>query len=202
MFQLLSICVMKSTLSGFDLVAAIKGEAQRAPALPLWLPFCGFCLTIFSALRLAKFNIDIRQTDSFIGLPTPANAILICSLPLILDLHAPGNFDAIPPLSAIISSLSSVAVHSTYSDYILNPWFLIGLTALLSFLMVAELPLFALKFKNFSWQENKMRYFFLILAMALLIIFQYIGIPIILFLYVLLSVLNNLLNKYRNEVQG
>src|SRR5436853_2350061 len=90
-------------------------------------------IPIFSALRLAKFNIDTRQSESFIGVPTPANAILIASLPLILWQYPSMNF-------------------------ILNPYFLIALTLLMSYLLVAELPLFALKFKNFKWAGNEIRF--------------------------------------------
>jgi CDP-diacylglycerol--serine O-phosphatidyltransferase len=202
MYQLLSLCVIRSTLSDFDLFAAFSGDVQSHSGLPWWLPLLGFLITIFSGLRLAKFNIDSRQSDSFIGIPTPANTILICSLPLILDLHAQEGLNAVPGLSAIGTTISSLAGHTSGPDFILTPLFLISLTILMSFLMVAELPLFALKFKGLGWQKNKLRYCFLLMSGALLIIFKYMAIPIIIFLYVLLSILNNLLNSYRNEVQG
>lgn len=142
--------------------------------IPYWMPFCAFLITIFSALRLAKFNIDIRQTNSFIGVPTPAVAILICSLPLIkfFQPHV-GNFNIVPIIE--------------------NPWFLLGLTILMSYLLVAELPLFALKFKNFGWADNKLRYIFLIVSLILLLLFQFIAIPIIIFLYISLSIVNTIL---------
>ena len=92
------------------------------------ISFFGFLVTIFSAIRLAKFNIDTRQTDSFIGLPVPANAIFIASLPL---------------------SLNSDSFSNTLQQTILNPYCLILLSLISSFLLVAPLPLFALKFKNF-----------------------------------------------------
>jgi len=138
---------------------------------PYWLSFCAFLITIFSAIRLAKFNIDIRQTDSFIGVPTPANAILICSLPLIkfFQPHI-GNFNLIPIIE--------------------NFWILLGLTILMSYLLVAELPLFALKFKNFGWADNKLRYSFLLIALLFLLLFQFIAIPVIIFLYIILSAVN------------
>lgn len=137
-----------------------------------YLPLFAFLITIFSAIRLAKFNIDIRQTNSFIGVPTPANALLICSLPLINSFQPHvGNFSLIPILE--------------------NVWFLLVLTILMSYLLVAELPLFALKFKNFGWADNKIRYSFLIASIIMLLLFQFIAIPFIIFLYVILSVINN-----------
>jgi len=142
----------------------------------VFLPFIAFIITIFSAVRLAKFNIDTRQTDSFIGVPTPANSILICSIPLI---------------NAYQSEIFGFQIHSITG----NLYFLIGLTLLMSYLLIAELPLFALKFKNFRWDANKLRYSFLIISLLLLILFQFIAIPFIIFLYILLSVISNRMNK-------
>lgn len=128
------------------------------------LPFAAFIIIVFSALRLAKFNIDTRQTTSFIGVPTPANAILIASLPLIL-------------------------VHDEFhlSGIILNYYVLLGLTLLMSFLMVAEIPLFALKFRNLSWKDNAKPFIFLLMVLPLLVILKFAAIPVIIALYVLLS---------------
>ena len=131
----------------------------------LLLPFVGFIITIFSALRLAKFNNDTRQTTSFIGLPTPACTLVVASLPLILS-H--DQFGLAP--------------------FILNPLVLLGLTALLSGLLVAELPLFALKFKNLRWGDNRRRFLFLLLAATLLLGLKAAAVPLIVLLYVLLSV--------------
>ncbi|TGE26045.1 CDP-diacylglycerol--serine O-phosphatidyltransferase [Hymenobacter aquaticus] len=138
---------------------------QRGGGLPEWLPYAGFIVTVFSALRLAKFNNDTRQNTSFIGLPTPACTLVVASLPLIL-------------------------AHDTFglTDLILNPWVLLGLTALLSGLLVAEIPLFALKFKNLTWQDNSLRFIFLLLAVALLVGLGATAIPLIVLLYVGLSV--------------
>ena len=147
-----------------------------------FIAFIAFLIPVFSALRLAKFNIDIRQTSSFIGVPTPANAILICSLPLI------NNY---PPSFLANYDISNI----TY-----NLYFLISLTIIMSYLMVAELPLFALKFKNFGWTDNKIRYAFLISSLLLLIVFHFIAIPIIIFLYIVLSIINNI--KTKNEIQS
>jgi CDP-diacylglycerol--serine O-phosphatidyltransferase len=159
-----------------------------------WLPFLGFTITIFSCIRLAKFNIDTRQTSSFIGVPTPANTILICSLPLItnatkLNINGQG-------------SLQDSGVSSAVNEFIFHPYFLLFLTFLMSYLLIAELPLFALKFKNFGWPDNKIRYIFLIISAILLILFQFIAIPFIIFLYIILSIINNLINKNTNEIQS
>ena len=128
------------------------------------MPFAAFLIIIFSALRLAKFNIDTRQTTSFIGVPTPANTILIASLPLIL---ADDRFNL--------------------ADTILNYYVLLGLTLVMSFLMIAEVPLFALKFRNLSWKENAKPFIFILLVLPLLFILKFAAIPVIIALYVLLS---------------
>lgn len=134
--------------------------------------YIAFLIPIFSALRLAKFNVDTRQTDSFVGVPTPATAMFICSLPLIAKFQPQlGNYNVL--------------------EWIENPWYLIGISILLSYLMIAEIPLFALKFKNFGWTDNIIRYSFLIISILLLILFQFIAIPFILFLYVILSLIVN-----------
>ena len=142
------------------LEGALIGSAQWP-----YLPFAAFGLTIFSALRLAKFNNDTRQSDSCIGLPTPACTLVVAALPLILDHDRFG--------------LSSI---------ILNPWFLLGLTALLSGLLVAELPLFALKFKNFGWADNRLRYSFILLALGLVAGLGAAGVPLAVLAYVVMSV--------------
>ena len=151
-------------------------EKLGVTSYQLFLPFSAFLIPVFSAIRLAKFNNDSRQTDSFIGVPTPANAILISSLAFIL-------------ISQIYWK------HSFNYQLLYHPYILIGLTVIMSFLLVSELPLFALKFKNFGWADNKIRFLFLIISMILLILFQFIAIPFIIFLYILLAVINNLFNK-------
>lgn len=131
-----------------------------------------FTITLFSALRLAKFNNDTRQSDSFIGLPTPANSIFICSLIFIAEYY---------PLSDWA--------------WLFNVYTLLGLSAVLSILLISELPLFALKFKSFKWKGNEIRYAFLAVAVAMLVLLKFIALPLIIVLYVLLSVVNNLFAK-------
>ncbi|MGY3795046.1 CDP-alcohol phosphatidyltransferase family protein [Aquimarina sp. 433] len=132
-----------------------------------FLPIIGLLITLASAYRLAKFNIDTRQTTSFIGLPTPANTLLIISLPLILSFN----------------SAECIA------DVILNQWFLIGLTLVSCYLLNAEIPLFALKFKTWGFQENKIRYAFLVITILLLAFLQFTAIPVVILLYVLMSLI-------------
>lgn len=139
--------------------------ASEPSILLLLLPCLGFIISVFSALRLAKFNNDTRQTTSFIGLPTPACTLVVASLPLILANDAFG-----------------------LSPVILNQWLLLGLAVVLSGLLVAELPLFALKFKNLRWLGNRRRFIFVALALGLVIWLRAAGVPLAVLLYVLLSV--------------
>ncbi len=143
-----------------------------------WLTYIPILIPIFSAIRLAKFNNDTRQTDAFIGVPTPANAILICSIPLIVNWDT--NFDL---------------KHCEVIHFLIHPYSLIFISVLMSILMVVELPLFSLKFKSFGWKGNEIRYIFLLLSAFGLAIFQFLGLGIAIVLYVGLSILNNLFFK-------
>ena len=131
-----------------------------------YLPLFGLLIVIASAYRLAKFNVDTRQTSGFIGLPTPANALLILSLPLILQFQ--------------YSELAETII--------LNKWFLIGMTLVSCILLNAEIALFALKFKTWDFKSNAVRYVFLILCVVLLALLKFLAIPIIILLYILLSI--------------
>ena len=142
-------------------------RAALAPGTLAYLPYAAFAVTVFSALRLAKFNNDTRQTGSFIGLPTPACTLVVASLPLILAAHPRGS--------------------SALGGLILSPWALLGLTGLLSGLLVAELPLFALKFKTFRWADNRQRFVFLLGALALVLALGAAAVPLVVLLYVALS---------------
>ncbi len=139
----------------------------------IYIPYIAFLIPIFSALRLAKFNTDTRQEEMFYGLPTPANAILIASFPLILDQNM------------FVFGLDFGFINSI----LINQWFLVSLSILLSWLLVAEIPLMSLKFKSLSWVDNRARYILLLLSLILLIIFQFAGIPIIITLYILISLI-------------
>ncbi|WP_256012385.1 CDP-diacylglycerol--serine O-phosphatidyltransferase [Desertivirga xinjiangensis] len=141
-------------------------EADQITDLSRYLNFSAFAIAIFSALRLAKFNTDVRQNENFIGLPTPANAMLIASLPLIIAHSGP-----------------------FWRAYILNPFFLFIFSLGMSFLLVMELPLISLKFKNLDYKENLLRYILILSAAVLILIFKFAAVPIIIFIYIILSII-------------
>jgi CDP-diacylglycerol--serine O-phosphatidyltransferase len=116
-----------------------------------------------SAYRLAKFNVDTRQSDQFIGVPTPANGLLVASLPLILHFQP------------------------EYSSYILHAQGLLIYSVLMSYLLVSELPLMAFKFKTWGWQENNLKFIFLIFCIAALLMLKFVAIPIVVIAYILIS---------------
>ena len=133
------------------------------------LPTLGFLITLASAYRLAKFNIDDRQTTSFIGLPTPANALLIVSIGLMVY----------------------SADYSTYNPVLLHPGFLIGLTLLSSYLLNAKMQLFAFKFKSWGFKANALRYSFIGMSIVLLVTLKVLAIPIIIGFYIISSLVAN-----------
>jgi CDP-diacylglycerol--serine O-phosphatidyltransferase len=139
----------------------------------VYVPYLGFIITLGACYRLANFNIDTRQSDSFIGLPTPANTLFIMSLPLVI---AECQFLA---LSEILSS----------------KWVLLFITAVSAYVMNAEIPLFSLKIKNFSFQKYKLQIGFLVVSIIMIFTLNFLAIPLIILTYVLLSVLNNMFAK-------
>jgi len=171
MFQLFSM----SSTGGWN-IGLNTPNAQDSFWLGLDLhpiAFLGFLITMASAYRLAKFNIDENQVSSFIGLPTPANALLILSLPLIL-LYQNNDF-----LNGII----------------LNQWFLIGMTILSAFLLNSKIELFALKFKNWGFQDNALRYIFIIVSLVLLVTMKFLAVPVIIAFYILSSLISKVSTK-------
>lgn len=168
MFQLLGMSMMGGWNAGSLFQNGGSEHLQSAVLYPL--PLLGFLITIASAYRLAKFNIDENQVSSFIGLPTPANALLILSLPLILLYQ---NNDIL-------------------NGIILNQWFLIGLTILSAYLLNSKIELFALKFKNWSFKDNALRYIFLIVSLVLLITLKFLAVPFIIGFYVVSSLVTTL----------
>ena len=155
-------------LLGMSVSAGWNTESFFAEALErdswwwTWFPFAGLLITLASGLRLARFNIDENQVSSFTGLPTPANALMILSLPLILFYNG----------SEFTNNL------------ILNPWFLGMLTLLSSYLLNSPLELFALKFDNYSFRDNGLKYIFLGVSLVLLITLQFLAVPLIVLGYV------------------
>ena len=161
MVQLLSEALTGTSLD----ISAIFSDTSNNTSIESYLPFIGLLIAVASGYRLAKFNVDTRQTTSFIGLPVPANTLLILSLPLIL------NFQASQQITELI----------------LTPWFLIIITLVSCVLLNAEIPLFGLKFKTWNFKDNAVRYLFLISSILLLVVLKFIAIPIIIFLYILVS---------------
>ncbi len=125
-----------------------------------WLPYAAFLIAVFSALRLAKFNNDTRQTTSFIGLPVPANALFWASL---------------------IAGCNPIASY--------HPLLTLALVCLFSWLLVSEIPMFSLKFKNLSWKDNKIAFIFVIISAILLITLKIAGFAAVIVWYILLSIL-------------
>lgn len=128
-----------------------------------WIPFVAFLIAVGAALRLAIFNVDETQSDSFKGLNTPSNTLFITSLPLL---------------------------SGGLSTWIQNEWVLLSITIIFSWLMVSPIRFFAFKFKNFSWGDNKVRFTFLLLSVLLLVFFQVSAIPFIILLYIASSLLD------------
>ena len=156
-------------LPGFIVFSLIE-QATVEGAL---VAYVGFSLAVFSALRLAIFNVDTRQKDQFIGLPVPASALLISSLPL----------GTLPIFRELVG----------------HPVVLIVITALDSYLMVAPVPLLAFKFKNMSWPGNEVKFVFMATALLLFILLKTVAIPIIIGAYIILSVVVNRRNEGMNN---
>ena len=130
-----------------------------------YLPYLGILIAVCSGIRLAVFNLDETQSDSFKGLPTPANALFITGLPFLED---------------------------SFFDFVFSPWILGIITITFSLLLVSRIDLFALKFKNFTWATNKLRFTFLLLSVLLLVALQMAALPLIIILYLVLSLGNRM----------
>jgi CDP-diacylglycerol--serine O-phosphatidyltransferase len=153
----------------FIMFRTIELTAELNSSLPWeFLPFIAFLIPIFSALRLAKFNIDEEQQTHFIGMPTPAVAILVASLPIMILICLAEN-------------------KGSYYEIITNPIVLSVIVIVSSFLMVSKLPMFALKFTSVNWAENQTRYIFIILSVFLIFLLKLAAIPLIILLYILIS---------------
>ena len=145
---------------------AIVFSLLQATNVCEYMPYLAFLIPVFSGLRLAKFNIDERQISSFIGMPTPANAIFWAGLAF---------------------SYSGLLVQ--------NYWVLILLTVVFSYLLVAEIPMFSLKFKNIAWKNNQLQYIFLIVCIILLAFLQLNAFAPIIAWYILLSVITLIFSR-------
>ncbi len=150
LYQMIRISYGNPVVNGFD-----------------FLPLVAIMVPWMSALRLAKFNIDETQVTSFKGLPTPALAIFVASLPIIRQqLYASQNF---------------------WYLSVTNTYFLFGVAVLGSLLLVSSFPMFSLKFKSYGWQGNNIKYIFLAVAIVLVAVWQIVAVPLIILFYLLLS---------------
>lgn len=146
----------------FSLFKEMHYPAGMEWAMP-YLPYAAFLIAVFSGLRLAKFNNDTRQTSSFVGLPVPANALFWGSL---------------------VAGLHGFLISENF-----NPLYLVVLVMLLSWLLVSEIPMFSLKFKNLSWKDNKVSFTFLIVCIPLLLFTGVSGFAAVIVWYIILSLL-------------
>ena len=161
---------------------ALMGRATVPPdgmatitVLMLLIPLLN---VVFSGLRLAKFNIDTRQTTSFIGLPTPANAMLLSSFPVVLHFY---------PATLI------------YQHIFLNPIFLACICLLECYLLISEIPMFSLKFKTLAFADNKLRFIFLGVVAIEVVLMQLAALPFIILTYIAFSFIGNLGKKETQE---
>lgn len=154
------------------LPAVVMYKLIEAPASAPYLPYIAFLIAVFSALRLAIFNVDESQQHSFKGLNTPANALFITSLPLI---------------------------RPEIGDWAYKSGVLAVITVVFSLLLVSPLRFIAFKFKNFSWADNRIRYIFLGLTVLLLVMLKQLAIPLIIILYILLSLVNRAIGKEKTQ---
>lgn len=162
--------VTSGVVPGYVMYFLLSNSQHEISSHPFF-PYLGFIITMGSCYRLAFFNIDTRQSESFIGLPTPANSLFILSLPLVFDMY----------------SDSSLLVF----EILTNQWVLLLITAFSAYILNAEIPLFSLKIKKFTLKDNLLQIIFLAFSVLLLVFFQYAGVPLIIIGYVVLSVLNN-----------
>jgi CDP-diacylglycerol--serine O-phosphatidyltransferase len=166
MFKLISLTVDSPDFAAYnqDWNSVFHWQGFKMSVLPLF----GLLIPLASAYRLARFNLDEDQQTFFKGLPVPANTLLILSLPMILEYQ---NND-------IMNSI------------IINKWFLIGLTLMSCYLLNSNIKLFALKFNDWSFKTNAVRYIFLMLCIVAMITLKFAAIPIVIILYIALSLLD------------
>ncbi len=149
-----------------------EGNTASTPTTVLILSAPGFLITLFAALRLAKFNLDTRQSDGFIGLATPAATIFVVGYMLVF-LHG------LPYLGMAMNAHASLILY--------------GISLVLPVLMIAEIPMFSFKFKSFGWKGNEIRYLFIILSVVLLLTLKLAAISLVIVLYIIISVILKLI---------
>ena len=163
--------VTSGVVPGIVLFSLLGYEKQGLDEFSLFsaIPLIGLLVTIAACYRLANFNLDTRQSESFIGLPTPAMSLFVVSLPLI-QMHSDIDF---------------------IRELIGNTYFLISISIFFSFLMNSKLHLFSLKFKNYTLRENLFKYVLMVLSVIFLITMKFLAVPIIILCYLILSIIKN-----------
>lgn len=134
--------------------------------LPSWMRYLTLTIVAFSALRLAKFNIDDTQTTEFCGLPTPANGLFCLSL-------------------AMLMAAGSIS---------LPQWAILTISIGMAYMLISPIRMFALKFKGFGWQGNEIRYSFIALCAVLIAAFTRYAVPAIILLYIIISAIRWVVN--------
>lgn len=165
-FQLISIHL------GYDFFTTNLNWTSLGDAELIALPFLAFICPLCSAYRLAKFNIDTEQSNSFIGLPTPANALLIGGVIFLQE------------------ATSYLGISNIGNEL----WFIVGIGILGCSLLNSSIPMFALKFKDYSWKNNSSVYLFLIVCSLLLIALKLAAISFVILFYITYSLVKNTLN--------
>jgi len=149
-----------------------------------YFPFLALLIPFFSMFRLAKFNLDTRQSESFIGLPTPSMTLFFMSFPLVLTTQMTIN--------------SSV---NEFTLFLFHPFFIGVLVFAFGLLMISEIPLFSLKLKSFGWKGNEIRIIFLLISLGFILVFKVWALALIVFLYLILSMIENIFFKTKkNEI--
>lgn len=149
-----------------------------------YLPLAALVIPFFSLFRLAKFNIDTRQTTSFLGLPTPAHTAFYLSFPLVL-------------------SFDHMTVKENWDSlwWLFDQHFLLVVAVVFSVMLVTEIPLFSLKLKSFGWKGNQVRYSFLLISLVFILLFGFWAFSLIVFLYLILSIVeNSIVKKQQHEI--
>ena len=164
--------VTSGVVPGFVMFQMFQQLEYDSNIISIYSSF-GFLITLGACYRLANFNIDERQSDSFIGLPTPANTLYIMSLPLIF-MNSDNEF---------------------IREMVSNRYVLMGMTIFSAFIMNAEIPLFSLKIKSFNLKVNLLQIVFLIISIILLLFFKFLGVAFVISFYVVLSIVRNLKPK-------
>ena len=178
-----------SDVISFGIVPAMIGHLIFVldPALqqyPVWLSFVPAIMVPFSAYRLGKFNLDTRQSISFIGLPTPANGLFWAGLALIFSYYRDSE------ATSLCANLAHLLIKAL--EY---PIVIPTLSIVLSFMLVSEIPLFAMKFKGYQWKGNEVKIIFIGLSLLLIAALQIVATPFIFLLYILLSLIQNFINR-------